>query len=102
VPDLQPPCFPPPPANTPPACMQTYARAAAAVCGKQPAQVMKLYPAIQADQAPYLCMDLTMIHALLTRGFGIGEKTPLLVVIEVGPVVHLGGPGGGGGGGGQA
>ena len=72
--------IPPPP---PTRCPQAYARAAAAVCGKQPAEVMKLYPAIQADQAPYLCMDLTMIHALLTRGFNIGEKSPILVVKEV-------------------
>ncbi len=36
-----------------------------------------------ADQAPYLCLDLTFQHTLLTRGFKIPDSTKVSLVKRV-------------------
>lgn len=38
---------------------------------------------VPADQAPYLCLDLTFQHTLLTKGFKIPDSTKVSLVKRV-------------------
>ena len=58
-------------------------RAGEAACAPHTDAVKAAFPAAPADVAPYLCLDLAFQHALLTHGFGLGEKQGLTLVKKV-------------------
>lgn len=35
---------------------------------------------VQKDQLPYLCLDLSLCHQLLSKGFKLGDQRPLMLV----------------------
>lgn len=51
-----------------------YMDAAQRICGKSSSEVISLYPNVEPDQAPFLCMDLCFISSLLTDGFSISSS----------------------------
>lgn len=52
-------------------------------CAPHTDAVKAAFPAAPADVAPYLCLDLAFQHALLTHGFGLGEKQGVTLVKKV-------------------
>lgn len=56
-----------------------YSEAARTVCKLPPATVALSYPRVSAEHAPFLCMDLCFISALLEKGFGLHPSTPLVL-----------------------
>ena len=56
-----------------------FKEAALLICGKGPEEVMKVYPLVHRDSAPFLCLDLCFISSLLEFGFGVGDKSTLLM-----------------------
>lgn len=67
-----------------PACLQDFARRAAAVCGKDVSEITKSFSTLQASQAPYFCLDLSFCHTVLTQGFDLSETAPITLVKQVG------------------
>jgi hypothetical protein len=61
---------------------QEFAKRAAAVCGKDVAEVAKSY-ALAAAHAPYFCLDLSFCHTVLTQGFDLAEGDQLTLVKQV-------------------
>jgi apyrase len=43
----------------------------------------RFFQQVGSDQAPYLCLDLTFQHTLLTAGFKIPESTKVSLVKRV-------------------
>ncbi len=58
---------------------QQYSEVARAVCALPAPQVQANYPNVNAERAPFLCMDLCFISALLEKGFGLKPSTPIVL-----------------------
>ena len=48
-----------------------YANAASDACTLSGAALMQKFPHVPAEEAPFLCMDLSFITGLLEHGFGL-------------------------------
>lgn len=57
--------------------------AATLACSTPIVGLAALFPKVGSDQAPYLCLDLTFQHTLLTAGFKIPESTKVSLVKRV-------------------
>lgn len=57
--------------------------AADKACSTPVAGLGAAFPKVNSDQAPYLCLDLTFQHTLLTKGFKIPEATKVSLVKRV-------------------
>jgi hypothetical protein len=66
------------------ACLQEFAKRAAAFCGKDPSELAKAAPGVPAAQAPYFCLDLAFCHTVLTQGFDLSEGADFTLVKQVG------------------
>lgn len=60
-----------------------FAKRAAAVCGKDVAELSKSFSGLQAAHAPYFCLDLSFCHTVLTQGFDLSETAPITLVKQV-------------------
>ena len=60
-----------------------FLRAAEIACGLDVDQMTTKFPEMAAETAPYLCLDLTLQFALLTRGMKIPEQQPITLVKQV-------------------
>ncbi|GBF96232.1 hypothetical protein Rsub_08777 [Raphidocelis subcapitata] len=60
-----------------------FARRAAAVCGKDPAEIAAQFELQDAAAAPYFCLDLSFCHTVLTEGFDLAESDHLTLVKKV-------------------
>lgn len=58
---------------------QHYRTVAQQVCQTSPAAIPTAFTHVKADRAPFLCMDLCFISALLEDGFGLAPDTPLVL-----------------------
>ncbi|KAL8172287.1 hypothetical protein V2J09_024091 [Rumex salicifolius] len=60
-----------------------FAKAAELACGTNLEQGKSNYPAVEADNLPYLCMDLVYQFTLLVDGFGLGVSQEITLVKKV-------------------
>lgn len=68
---------------TPQHSTQEFAKRAAAVCGRAPAELAKSHKNLPEGGAPFLCLDLSFCHTVLTQGFDLPEASPLTLVKQV-------------------
>lgn len=61
---------------------QEFARRGAAVCGKDAAQVSRLYT-VAPDAAPFFCLDLSFCHTVLAQGFDLEPGSVLTLVKRI-------------------
>ena len=52
-------------------------------CSTSLAETPKTFPAVSADGAPYLCLDLSLQYALLTQGLKIKDNDEITLVKQV-------------------
>lgn len=52
-------------------------------CNTALADLPAKFPSVEAEQLPYLCMDLSFLHTLLTGGFKVPESTKVTVVKKI-------------------
>ncbi|BDA45973.1 Apyrase 2 [Coccomyxa sp. Obi] len=60
-----------------------FGTAAAKACSSTVATLSQSFPNVEASQAPYLCLDLSFLHTLLTEGFKIREGADVSLVKRV-------------------
>lgn len=56
-----------------------FKEAALSICGKPVEDVRRIYPLVEPDTAPFLCLDLCFISSLLEYGFGVHDNAALLM-----------------------
>jgi Golgi nucleoside diphosphatase len=56
-----------------------FKEAALAVCSKTADEIIALYKNVDEETAPFLCLDLSFISALLEHGFGVADTAELLM-----------------------
>ncbi|KAK9791621.1 hypothetical protein WJX73_002786 [Symbiochloris irregularis] len=52
-------------------------------CGTPLSEMGSAFPLVDSKQLPYLCLDLSFQHTLLTEGFHIPDATPITLVKRV-------------------
>ncbi|EIE24311.1 apyrase [Coccomyxa subellipsoidea C-169] len=60
-----------------------FSAAASKACSSSVSTLSQHFPNVEASQAPYLCLDLTFLHTLLTEGFRIKEGSDVSLVKRV-------------------
>lgn len=62
---------------------QDFAKRATAACGKDVTELTKTFAGLQPAQAPYVCLDLSFCHTVLTQGFDLPEDAAITLVKQV-------------------
>mmetsp|Transcript_28108 Transcript_28108/g.53169 ORF Transcript_28108/g.53169 Transcript_28108/m.53169 type:complete len:478 (+) Transcript_28108:83-1516(+) len=61
-----------------------FGKAAVRACGAESAEAAAIgFSGVGDSDAPYLCIDLTFCHTLLTQGFGLGSDAQLKLVKRI-------------------
>ena len=56
---------------------QMYKDAAEKACAMDIEGVASAFPGVKSDFVPFLCLDLTYVHSLLTSGYKVGSTSPI-------------------------
>lgn len=60
-----------------------FGKAAESVCAQPAESLPAQYPAVSAGDAPFMCLDLSFCHGVLTRGFRLPPSKPITLVKQI-------------------
>lgn len=72
-----------PQALSAPATAGAFGKVAEAVCAAPAETLPDKYPSVSAADAPFMCLDLSFCHAVLTQGFKLGAGAPITLVKQI-------------------
>lgn len=72
--------FPPLQALSAPTTAGAFGKAAESVCAVSADSLPAKYPSVSAADAPFMCLDLSYCHAVLTQGFKLAPEKSITLV----------------------